>query len=108
MRAVEQTTAALQRLLAGVELREPDAPAHYKPEPARAEGAEIVDETLLRLTLIEGKYHQVKRMVAAVSNRVEALHRSRIGAIDLPTDLAPGEWRWLTADEVAGLVAARR
>ena len=47
-------------------------------------------------------------MVAAVSNRVEALHRSRIGDIDLPADLAPGEWRWLTADEVAGLIAPRR
>ena len=39
-------------------------------------------------------------MVAAVGNRVEGLHRSRIGALALPADLAPGQWRWLTADEV--------
>ena len=44
-------------------------------------------------------------MVAAVSNRVEALHRSRIGTIDLPADLPPGGWRWLTPDEVASLIA---
>jgi 16S rRNA pseudouridine516 synthase len=55
----------------------------------------------LRLTLTEGKYHQVKRMVAAVSNRVEGLHRSSIGALALPPDLAPGQWRWLNAAELA-------
>jgi 16S rRNA pseudouridine516 synthase len=53
------------------------------------------------LTLTEGKYHQVKRMVAAVSNRVEALHRSQIGALALPSDLGPGQWRWLSAAELA-------
>jgi 16S rRNA pseudouridine516 synthase len=47
------------------------------------------------MTLTEGKYHQVKRMLAAVGNRVEALHRSRYGALRLPADLAPGQWRWL-------------
>ncbi|MEG1065175.1 MAG: 16S rRNA pseudouridine(516) synthase, partial [Comamonas sp.] len=54
----------------------------------------------LDLTLTEGKYHQVKRMLAAVGNRVEGLHRWRIGGLVLPADLAPGEWRWLTADEL--------
>ena len=49
----------------------------------------------LRLTLAEGKYHQVKRMLAAVGNRVEALHRSRFGQFELPSDLAPGAWCWL-------------
>jgi 16S rRNA pseudouridine516 synthase len=49
----------------------------------------------LRLTLLQGKYHQVKRMVAAVSNRVEGLHRSQIGRLTLSDDLAPGQWRWL-------------
>ncbi|MEH0164552.1 pseudouridine synthase [Roseateles microcysteis] len=89
------TDEQVQRLLDGVELREPDAPAHYKPEPARAEGAERVDEHLLRLTLIEGKYHQVKRMVAAVGNRVEALHRPQFGALTIPADLPPGGWIWI-------------
>jgi 16S rRNA pseudouridine516 synthase len=55
------------------------------------------------LTLTEGKYHQVKRMVAAVGNRVEGLHRSRIGSIELTDELPVGHWRWLTADEVADL-----
>jgi len=59
----------------------------------------------MRLTLTEGKYHQVKRMLAAVGNRVEALHRSRIGPVSLPDDLKAGEWRWLTPEQVAGLTA---
>ncbi len=49
----------------------------------------------LRLTLLQGKYHQVKRMVAAVSNRVEGLHRSQIGAPTCPRTSAPGQWRWI-------------
>lgn len=52
------------------------------------------------LTITEGKYHQVKRMFAAVGNRVVGLHREQIGGIELG-DLAPGEWRSLTAEEVA-------
>ena len=57
------------------------------------------------MTLTEGKYHQVKRMLAAVGNRVEALHRSRIGALELPADLAPGQWRWLTTEDLQKLQA---
>lgn len=52
------------------------------------------------LTITEGKYHQVKRMFAAIGNRVVGLHREQIGAITLG-DLAPGEWRSLTEDEIA-------
>ena len=48
----------------------------------RAAACEATAECALRLTLTEGKYHQVKRMVAAVENRVETLHRSRIGDIE--------------------------
>ena len=55
----------------------------------------------MRLTLTEGKYHQVKRMVAAVGNRVEALHRSQIGGLLLPADLTPGQWRWLSPSDLA-------
>ena len=65
------------------------------PRPVAAAACEQTGERQLRLTLTEGKYHQVKRMVAAVGNRVEALHRSRYGALVLPADLAPGQWRWL-------------
>tara|TARA_B110000467_G_C18142150_1_gene379392 strand:- start:66 stop:797 length:732 start_codon:yes stop_codon:yes gene_type:complete len=52
------------------------------------------------LTITEGKYHQVKRMFAAVGNRVVGLHREKIGGITLG-DLAPGEWRNLTSEEIA-------
>lgn len=75
------------------------------PKPVRAAACEAVSEHHLRLTLTEGKYHQVKRMVAAVSNRVEGLHRSQIGGLRLPDDLAPGQWRWLSAADLASIGA---
>ncbi|MDR0776247.1 MAG: 16S rRNA pseudouridine(516) synthase [Azonexus sp.] len=68
-----------------------------------AVGAEQVGSHCLRLTLTEGKYHQVKRMVAAVGNRVEALHREAVGDLALPDDLPSGQWRWLTATDLARL-----
>ena len=86
----------VSRLLDGVVLDD-------DPRPVRAAACEIAGDRHLRLTLTEGKYHQVKRMLAAVSNRVEALHRSRIGELVLPQDLAPGQWRWLGADDLAAL-----
>jgi 16S rRNA pseudouridine516 synthase len=49
--------------------------------------------------LTEGRYHQVKRMLAAVGNRVDALHRSGYGALPLPADLRPGQWRWVNHPE---------
>ncbi len=78
----------MQRLLAGVVLDD-------DPRPVKAAACELPDPLHLRLTLTGGKYHQVKRMVAAAGNRVEALHRSQIGVLVLPADLAPGQWRWL-------------
>jgi 16S rRNA pseudouridine516 synthase len=90
------------RLLAGVVLDD-------DPRPVKAAACEIADpdgpRLHLRLTLTEGKYHQVKRMVAAVSNRVEGLHRSRIGGLALPADLLPGQWRWLRAADLDQLKA---
>lgn len=94
----EVSSDQIGRLLAGVVLDD-------DPRPVKAAACEAVDATTVLLTLTEGKYHQVKRMLAAVGNRVEALHRSQIGTVVLPTDLAPGQWRWLTADQVAALVA---
>ncbi len=79
----------LDHLLAGVLLAD-------EIEPVVAVAAEKIDDHHLRLTLTEGKYHQVKRMVAAVGNRVEALHREALGELSLPADLQPGQWRWLT------------
>jgi 16S rRNA pseudouridine516 synthase len=67
------------------------------PESVRAAACEQTGEHTLRLTLTEGKYHQVKRMLAAAGNRVEQLHRSHFGTLALPADLAPGQWCWLDA-----------
>jgi 16S rRNA pseudouridine516 synthase len=64
-----------------------------------------VSPTQAHLTITEGRYHQVRRMFAAVGNHVEALHRDRIGALDLPADLAPGAWRLLTPEDVAAVFA---
>ena len=60
---------------------------------------EVLSEHEARLTITEGRYHQVRRMFAAVGNHVVGLHRERIGGIALPEDLAPGEHRVLTADQ---------
>lgn len=88
----------IQKLLAGVVLDD-------DPKPVRAAACEPTGELQLSLTLTEGKYHQVKRMIAAVGNRVEGLHRSRIGALTLPADLTPGQWRWLTSADLARIAA---
>jgi 16S rRNA pseudouridine516 synthase len=69
----------------------------------RVNEADLVDEASYQrevlLSITEGKYHQVKRMFAAVGNRVVGLHREQIGKITLGS-LAPGEWRALTEDEI--------
>jgi 16S rRNA pseudouridine516 synthase len=89
----------VSRLLEGVVLDD-------DPKPVRAAACEAVGEFDLRLTLTEGKYHQVKRMLAAVGNRVEGLHRSQIGNLVLPVDLAPGQWRWLTAQDLSSMASS--
>ena len=86
------TPDQVERLLAGVKLVD-------DPATVAAAACEVTGELTLKLTLTEGKYHQVKRMLAAVGNRVEALHRSAFGALTLPTDLTPGQWRWLSGPE---------
>ncbi len=64
---------------------------------------EQLEECVVRLTISEGRYHQVKRMFAAVGNRVVELHRERIGDIVLDEDLEPGEYRPLTEAEIASV-----
>jgi 16S rRNA pseudouridine516 synthase len=59
---------------------------------------EVTGDKTARLTLYEGRYHQVRRMFAAVGNHVETLHRAQMGDLTLG-DLAPGKWRILTPDE---------
>ena len=88
--------AQIGRLLAGVVLDD-------DPRPVRAAACELLARDRLRMTLTQGKYHQVKRMIAAVGNRVEALHRSRIGGLELPADLLPGQWCWLDGSQLAAL-----
>jgi 16S rRNA pseudouridine516 synthase len=87
------------RLLAGVVLDDdPQAVRALAVEPLRGESGPA-----MRLTIGEGRYHQVKRMVAAVGNRVEALHRLQMGTLELEPSLEPGQWRWLTPQEEAAL-----
>lgn len=64
---------------------------------------EVIDEKQVLLTIHEGKYHQVKRMFAALGNKVVGLHRERVGNIVLDESLEPGEYRYLTEEEVASI-----
>ena len=61
---------------------------------------EILDDYNVNLTISEGRYHQVKRMFAALGNKVEALHRWRIGNIVLDESLEEGEYRTLSDEEI--------
>ena len=63
------------------------------------------DATHCAVTLTEGRYHQVRRMFAALGNHVTALHRDRVGGLDLPADLEPGRYRVLTGADSAALFA---
>ena len=68
---------------------------------------EVLDRRQARVTVTEGRYHQVRRMFAAVGNHVEALHRSRVGGLTLG-DLPIGTWRALDAADIATLFAGWR
>ena len=94
------TEAQIDELRRGVIL-------HDDPLPVAAAACEMTGEHTLRMTLLEGKYHQVKRMVAAAGNTVGRLHRSSYGILTLTDDdLKPGQWRWLSGPEaVLGMPA---
>jgi 16S rRNA pseudouridine516 synthase len=64
---------------------------------------EPLSERQAWLTITEGRYHQVRRMFAAIGNHVEALHRDRIGGLDLPEDLAPGAFRLMRPEDIAAV-----
>ncbi|NMC22708.1 MAG: 16S rRNA pseudouridine(516) synthase RsuA [Serratia sp.] len=81
---------------AGVQLHNEDS----LTKPAQLEQ---IDERVVRLTISKGRYHQVKRMFAAVGNHVVALHRERIGEIVMDEDLEPGQYRRLTEQEIASV-----
>ena len=88
--------AMIARLLDGVSL-------HDEPTPLRALDCVAHDSHTLHLTLGEGKYHQVKRMIAAAGGHVAALHRLRVGGLCLPEGLAEGQWCWLEETQLARL-----
>lgn len=87
------TVLAAQQLLQGVLLQ-------GETQVVTASKVETLPKQQLRLTIHEGKYHQVKRMLAAVGNRVETLHREQIGGLRLDPALQVGEWRFLTHSEI--------
>ena len=90
------TRAVLRRLREGVELDDgPTAPAR----------ATLVDPSVVRLTIHEGRNRQVRRMCEAVGHSVVRLVRTRIGPL-ADRSLAPGAWRELTGDEVRSLQRA--
>ncbi|MCX0501047.1 16S rRNA pseudouridine(516) synthase RsuA [Erwinia billingiae] len=95
---VADDTAA--QFTAGVQL-------HNEKDLTKPATLEVVSECQVRLTISEGRYHQVKRMFAAVGNHVVALHRERIGAIVMDEELGEGEYRPLTAEEIASVVVPR-
>ena len=88
--------ANLHALLQGVQLVDEDA-------PIAALDVKQISKNVIHMTLAEGKYHQVKRMIAATSNRVEGLKRIQIGGLKLPDDLAIGQWRWLAKTDLQNL-----
>lgn len=87
------TDEQIQQLAQGVELRN---------EKGTFTATDIIrlEENRLQMTIHQGVYHQVKRMLAAVGNKVEQLHRAQIGALAL-NELAIGEWTYLDAEQVA-------
>ncbi|KTF12178.1 16S rRNA pseudouridine(516) synthase RsuA [Pseudoalteromonas sp. H105] len=87
------TETALEQLRQGVQL-------HNEKDLTRPAMAELLASYSLRLSISEGKYHQVKRMLAAVDNKVVELHREKIANIELDSALSSGEYRQLTAAEI--------
>lgn len=81
---------------AGIQLRSEEG----LTKPAKLE---LIDSHNVWLTISEGKYHQVKRMFAAVGNKVMELHRQSVGEIELDDELELGEWRYLTEAEIASV-----
>jgi 16S rRNA pseudouridine516 synthase len=90
------TQAQIDHLLNGVVLDD-------DPKPCFAAACQQLSDNRLAMTIVEGRYHQVKRMMAAVGNHVAKLHRVEIGAYVMPTDLEEGKWRWLYPDDLKQL-----
>lgn len=87
-------TELIETLEAGVILRDAIGDT---PEPVNATQVKRISDNMLHMSITEGRYHQVKRMIAAAGNRCEALHRLSVGEYVLPADLALGQWRYVDA-----------
>ena len=88
-------TEDILRLEQGVDIGE------EKPTlPARVQ---VLEDSVIRLTIQEGKFHQVKRMLQAVNRQVLALKRVSFGALELDQSLDPGQYRELTPEEILSL-----
>jgi len=95
------TEAAVETFAAGMDLGD------FTAQPARLEILQAGEESsLAEVTVAEGKFHQVKRMFAAAGHEVLELHRRRFGPLELDGSLREGEWRELTAGELAKLYEA--
>jgi 16S rRNA pseudouridine516 synthase len=91
------TDALIAELLAGVKL-------HDEPAPLKAVSCVARGENLLEIVIEQGKYHQVKRMLAAAGNHCVSLHRSAIGALALNgLDLTAGQWCFLNQEQLSQL-----
>jgi 16S rRNA pseudouridine516 synthase len=90
------TQKQIDHLLKGVVLDD-------DPAPCFAKACKQLSEHTMAMTIVEGRYHQVKRMMAAVGNHVAKLHRIEIGQYVMPIDLAEGEWRWLYPEDLKKL-----
>jgi len=86
--------ADIERFAAGIELED------FTTMPARLEVLEAGAESLIEVTIFEGKFHQVKRMFLAVGKEVLYLQRIAMGGLHLAPDLKPGEVRELTPEEL--------
>ena len=80
--------ALIEKLLSGVLLRDEN-------ETLLTKKCEILSKYEISMTITSGKYHQVKRMIAAAGNRVEALKREAFAGMELPKDLEQGKWNWV-------------
>lgn len=69
-------------------------------EKVAADDLVQIDDYVFEMQITQGKYHQVKRMVAAVGNRVSALHRVALGNYHLPDDLTVSKWRFIRREEL--------
>ena len=105
--ALEQGPTTLAGLVTATGLARPTAHRlavaleHHRLVNRDLQGRFVLGPRLARLAIVEGRYHQVKRMFGYFQNKVVSLHRESMGGIHLDPTLAPGEFRPLTADEIA-------